>query len=139
LIREQDIEEVVAFKDWMPYDEMLQYLDISDVGLAPFRPTPKFQLLGKGTNRKIFTYMSAGLPVVAPDFLAVSDHVVEQECGEVVDTKDPDQLASAIVRLLDDPESADEMGIRGRDAIESVYNWEVESEKLLEVYQNATA
>lgn len=43
-------------------------------------------------------------------------------------------IAGAIDFLLDNPEVRKEMGRNGRKAVETVYNWESESVKLIDLY-----
>jgi glycosyltransferase involved in cell wall biosynthesis len=81
--------------------------------------------------------MQFGIPIVAPMFGEVGQIVQEEECGILVDTTDPQQIANAIIYLLEHPEEARAMGKRGRKAIEEKYNWEIEKKKLLKVYQRA--
>jgi glycosyltransferase involved in cell wall biosynthesis len=131
------MEKKVEFIPWLPYNEMLHYVAVSKVGLALHQPVPRYHLLGRGNGRKIFTYMQFGIPIVAPMFGEVGQIVQEEECGILVDTTDPQQIANAIIYLLEHPEEARAMGKRGRKAIEEKYNWEIEKKKLLKVYQRA--
>ena len=91
--------------------------------------------MGKGTSRKIFTYMQAGLPIVAPNFWEIAKVVEEESCGILVDTTDSKEIANAILYLLKHSEEAKRMGENGRKAIIHKYNWEKESKKLLLVYK----
>ncbi len=58
--------------------------------------------------------MAAGRPVVATDVGGVSEVVKHAENGLLVPRRDPDRLADAILSLLQSPDRARTMGLRGR-------------------------
>ena len=88
---------------------------------------------------KMFEYMSAGIPVIASDFPAFREVVAEGACGLVVDQSDPQKIAEAMDYLFSNPGEAEEMGVRGRRAVEEKYNWASEEKKLLELYKEVSA
>ena len=54
----------------------------------------------------LLEYMTAGRPIVATNVGSVADVVHHELHGLLVDQENSQQLASAISRVLDDPESA---------------------------------
>jgi glycosyltransferase involved in cell wall biosynthesis len=82
---------------------------------------------------KLYEYMAAGLPVVASDFKRWRR--VVDGCGLLVNPCSPREIASAIEYLLTHPDEAEEMGKRGRAAVERLYNWNTEEAKLLHLYE----
>ena len=62
---------------------------------------------------------ACGLPVVVSDLQGVPETMADGETGTVVPAGDPDQLAAAIVALVDDPVRRDAMGVAARRRIES--------------------
>ena len=84
---------------------------------------------------KLYEYMTAGLPVIASDFPYWRRIVDEAGCGLLVDPKDPEAIADAIEWLWRNPEEAEEMGKRGREAVFARYNWRAEVPKLLGLYE----
>jgi glycosyltransferase involved in cell wall biosynthesis len=104
----------------------------ADVGVSPIVPSClnyRYSL-----PNKLFQYMAAGLPVVASDFPQVREVVDGAGCGLLVDTRDPTRIATAIGRVLQDPEEAQAMGERGRRAIRERFNWSTSAAVLLETY-----
>jgi glycosyltransferase involved in cell wall biosynthesis len=59
--------------------------------------------------------MSVGTPVVATRSGGAAEMIVDRETGYLVPVRDADALAEALVRILDDPVRARDMGQRGRD------------------------
>ena len=84
---------------------------------------------------KMFEYMAAGLPFVASDFPLWKSIVEEHDCGICVDCGKTKEVQAAVKQLLDDPCKAQKMGKNGRKAVETKYNWSVEEQKLISLYQ----
>jgi glycosyltransferase involved in cell wall biosynthesis len=68
--------------------------------------------------------MHSGLPVVALQPGAVAEIVVNGETGELVHEGDVEGLASALIRLLVDPERTRRMGCHARDVVAKDYVWD---------------
>ena len=138
LIERYHLSERVYILPWLAYKDMMSYCHRAEVALALYRPDERFRLVSKGTAFKFFTYMESGLPIVATDFAEVAKVVAEEECGLLVDTTDLDTVVGAITYLLEHPDIAREMGMRGQRAILDKYNWETESAKLFKVYEQVS-
>ena len=67
---------------------------------------------------------ASGTPCVAGDSGGVRSAVRDGETGFVVSPSDVDAVASAIGRLLSDGALRRRMGVAGRTAVETHYNWE---------------
>jgi glycosyltransferase involved in cell wall biosynthesis len=121
----------------VPSDEVVDYAASADVGVSPIVPSClnyRYSL-----PNKLFQYMAAGVPVVASDFPQVREVVEGSGSGVVVDTTRPELIASAVNRILADPEEARAMGERGRAAVDERYNWSTAAETLLSVYAGLRA
>jgi glycosyltransferase involved in cell wall biosynthesis len=101
-------------------------------GLVVLKPVPKYL---EATATKLFEYMAAEIPVIASDFPAWRAIVDRHECGVCVDPDDPRAIGAAIQRMLDDPETGRRMGENGRRAVERLYSWDGQREKLLALYE----
>ncbi len=79
--------------------------------------------------------MACAKPVVVSNFPEVRKVVVEEDCGILVDPTSVDEIADAIIYLLEHPGEARKMGENGRRAVKEKYNWEKMERRLLEVYE----
>jgi glycosyltransferase involved in cell wall biosynthesis len=69
--------------------------------------------LYEGFPNAVLEYMAAGCPVVATDVGGVREVVVDGESGYLVEARDHEAMSRQILRLLDAPQRARTMGIRG--------------------------
>ncbi len=73
---------------------------------------------------KLYEYLACARPVVVSDIPGVSDLVRGAGAGVVVPPDDPEALGEGIVNILADPEAAEAMGARGREAVLEGYTWD---------------
>jgi glycosyltransferase involved in cell wall biosynthesis len=83
--------------------------------------------------------MAAGLPVVATRVGGLPELVVEGETGLLVPAGDPEELAAAIARLLDDPDLRERFGSAGRARVETHFGLEPFLDAHLELYRSQLA
>ena len=90
---------------------MAKVLAASDACIAILKPLDWYKTT---YPNKVFDYMAAGRPVIlAID--GVSRQVVESAgAGIFVTPGNPQELAQAVLRLADDPQTARQMGMAGR-------------------------
>jgi glycosyltransferase involved in cell wall biosynthesis len=83
---------------------------LSSAGVLLFTP-----VLPEGHPRAVLEAMSAGLAIVTTARGAISETVVDEYAGFVLDDPIPREIAKCLVRLLDDPQLRDRMGGAARD------------------------
>ncbi|MGQ3013581.1 MAG: glycosyltransferase family 4 protein [Flavobacteriales bacterium] len=113
-------------------NEVVSCLHRCKAGILTLLPSPN--IIDSQPN-KMFEYMAAGLPVIGSDFPLWRRILIDNHCGLCVDPEKPEEIAAAIMKLLNDPALALEMGKNGRKAILETYNWSPEEQKLLTFYQ----
>lgn len=114
----------VTFTGAVPHDQLPQCLAAADIGVAPFDPA-KHKPLALGfywSPLKIFEYMSAGLPVVAPRLPRIARLVEDGDEGLLYDSDDPRTLDAALVRLTDASLRA-RLGANARARAVADYSW----------------
>lgn len=132
--RELGLVNRVRIETWLPFEEAFARLLDADIGLILFQPGTQNHVYA--SPHKLYDYMLAGLPVIAPAFAVEVAEIVERyDCGLLVDPTDPTEIANAMARLVADPSLRSAMGLRGRDAILNELNWEREAERLLDFYR----
>lgn len=138
---EADVEqECTAMPGWHKVNDfglvdrsvVRDVLGRSVAGLVSFHPLPNHI---DAQPNKMFEYMSAGIPVIASDFLLWREIVLGNRSGLCVDPMDPSAIAKAIDYLVQHPDDARVMGENGRRAVTENYNWSVEEGKLFAFYQ----
>jgi glycosyltransferase involved in cell wall biosynthesis len=138
---EADVEkEVRSLSGWRQVNPLgiLDRLGVRDVlarsrvGIVTFLPVPNHV---DAQPNKMFEYMSAGLPLVASNFPLWREIVEGNDCGLCVNPLDPEAIAGAVNRLVQDSALAQRMGENGRRAVMERYNWVAEEKKLLAFYE----
>jgi len=104
----------------------------SMAGLVLFHPAPNHL---NALPNKMFEYMSAGIPIIASDFPRWRQIIDNVGCGILVNPLDTKAIADGIRWIVKHPAEAKEMGLRGRRAVERSYNWEIEENKLINLYK----
>lgn len=123
----------VNFLGYVGRDEIKNTLASSKAGLVVLQPTRSYL---DSLPVKMFEYMCAGIPVIASDFPLWRSIVNDAKCGICVDPLKPDEIAQAIDHFLKHPDEARLMGEQGRAAVLRKYNWGIEENKLLKLYEN---
>ena len=108
-------------------------LSRADIGVCLLEPGYSNHI--KALPHKVFDYMLGGLPIIAPSFAhEVAEIVKKEACGLLINTGDTQEIARAIDELAQCPDRRHRMGANGRRAVVDTYNWEVECENLLAMY-----
>jgi glycosyltransferase involved in cell wall biosynthesis len=112
---------------------MLNKTKEADVGFICDYPLKRHM---EGLPVKLFEYMAAGIPVICSNFPLWREIVEKNKCGICVNPLGIKEIAWAINYLIKNPQEAKKMGENGQRAILEQYNWENESKKLLNIYNN---
>ena len=83
---------------------------------------------------KVYDYMAMELPIIISNTDFAKEMNEKYNFGICVNPSNPDEIAQAIIWIKDHPQEAAKMGGNGRKIIENEWNWEKESQKLLDFY-----
>ncbi len=122
----------VIILDRMPYDKLMEYTKIANLGLS----------LDKGTNlnyeyslpNKIFDYIQAEIPLFVSDRKEVGLIVLENQIGSTTKSHNPKILASQIKKILSDDEKINFWKKNLKYAAKK-YHWGKESRKLKKIFE----
>ena len=137
---DRSLEEAVAREPAWSKVNYYGHIDRGEVAKLLARSTAGIVVLREAENHlhalptKLFEYLSAGVPIIASNFPGWREIVDSNQCGVCVEPGNVEQMADAMQRLVDDRDLSQQMGDRGRAAVESRYNWSGEEEKLLDLY-----
>lgn len=123
---------------FLPYTDYLavgDYLGMAKIGIVPLPPYKKFQ---KNIPLKMFEFMGSGLPVVLSDLPPSRQFIEGENCAIAVEPDNIEAYARAIKLLLSKPETAVEMGNKGKQMVFQKYNWDAEEKKLIQLYEELT-
>jgi glycosyltransferase involved in cell wall biosynthesis len=114
----------VAFTGSLPHDRLPAALASADIGVAPFDPTrhAPLQLGFYWSPLKIFEYMAAGLPVVAPALGRIQRLIEHGREGLLYDPADPRGLDRALTALADAAVRR-RMGAAARERVVRDFSW----------------
>ena len=114
LARQLGIDSNVIFAGPIPYDRIPSYFAACDLFVLPS--------VYEGNARVLAEAAAAGKPVVATDVSGTQDTVIDGETGYIVPVGQPEALAQGMIRLLDNPARAADMGRRAREHILALYD-----------------
>jgi glycosyltransferase involved in cell wall biosynthesis len=128
-IRQNGAEGIVEVRQPVPHSEMPAITRSCHAGLIAYDRQWGVRCL----PNRVFEYMAAGIPLIAPEYAEEIRRIVERErCGLLVDCEDPSAIAEAIVRLAENPDEAAAMGRRAREGFIQRHNWQKEVQPLID-------
>jgi glycosyltransferase involved in cell wall biosynthesis len=110
----------------VPHDGLLDYVVDADVGVIIYDDKVRNNLFCE--PGKLTDYVSAGVPIIAPDFPTIGKVVREHGLGACFDGGRPEVIAGAIMAVLERPKAEWEPALR-RAA--SQLTWETQAQNLI--------
>ena len=124
------LDQAVFFGDWVPYADWASLLVECDVALTLHYDTLETRLAFRS---RVLEYIWAGLPIIASQGDATSELVQRCQLGTVVGFENVDEVAAAILDLLEQPRSSFEPRFaRARQEL----SWERAAEPLVKFCRN---
>jgi alpha-maltose-1-phosphate synthase len=115
----------ITFTGALPHLQVPACLAAADIGVAPFDTAahPPLQLAFYWSPLKVFEYMAAGLPVVAPLIPRLASIVRSGREGVLYDPDHPGALADALTQLADAPDDRRAFGAAARERAVREFSW----------------
>ena len=125
--------EQIQVIEQVPFEELLAYFALADIGISPLQPTDKNTEYSLA--RKFLEYVAAGLPVIISNFPEYRAIIEQYGLGLLIDPAQPKQIAAAVDKLAGDEGYRHQLSENAARAFELELNWEMESRKLFELYE----
>jgi glycosyltransferase involved in cell wall biosynthesis len=125
MVQKFGLAERLHFTGWLDQTEIPQRYQQADIFVLPSRD--------EGMANVILEAMASGLPVIATSIAGNVELVQHGENGLLVTPDDPEQLADALLALMNEVELRQRMGSSGRALVERGYSWNHMAEQYLEV------
>ena len=133
LTHERGLDDICLFTGRVPDADVERVLATADVCVSP---DPKNPLNDVSTMNKVLEYMACAKPVVCYD---LREHRYSAGDGAVyAKADDVEDLAAAIVGLLDDPARCASMGAYNRERFLTRMAWEHNAGELIRAYEQLT-
>lgn len=130
------VQRSVRFLGEIPWQDIPELLAASNIFVVPSIHDERGNLDGLPTT--ILEAMAATRPIVATDIAGIPLVVQHEYNGLLVPEGQPDALAQAIIRLLDNPGMASQYGLAGRQRIVNELNWQQIARRFEQFYRGAT-
>lgn len=133
VLRSEETEAAIRFHGWKNQEEVAEFLDESDVLLAPSVTSSDGDQ--EGIPVVMMEAMALGLPIVTTAHSGIPELVQDGRSGFLVPERDVDALVDKLTYLLEHPEIWSSMGQAGRTFVEQHYNMEQLNDRLVELYR----
>ena len=132
LVKKFGLESSVRFIGRVNYKELPRYFALGDVFAMPSRDR-LFGLEVEGLGIVYLEASACGLPVIVGNSGGAPDAVIAGETGFLVDGNNVPEIAARAIELLQDSNLRARLGGRGRNWVESEWNWDIWSARFNEL------
>jgi glycosyltransferase involved in cell wall biosynthesis len=108
------------------------HIQKADLGLILFHPVADNMFI---SPNKLFEYMAFSTPFVASDFPTWRSYLNNTNVGIWTNPLNVQEVCCKILNATKDPKKLADFAERGYQFVKQEYNWDIEKEKLLNLYQ----
>lgn len=124
------LKDNVEFHGFIPDEKIVEYYNKCNVFVLPSISSTQ-----EGFGIVLLEALACETPVISTKIVGVAEDVKKNNAGIIVPPKNPEALANAIIRLLQDEDMAKKMGKNGRRLVEKKYTWKRVAEMTEKVYK----
>lgn len=134
IVTERKLEDHVTLLGAIPHEQVKEYYALCDIVLVPSVHSAGVE---EATSISALEAMGSGSPLVACSVGGLKEIVNHEKDGLLVEEKDPDALADAIIHYLEQPEIGEQFAAKARAKIEQQYSHLAAAKKYAAIYEKA--
>jgi len=131
-INDLNLSHKIIFEGYSPRGEYQNYFRISDIGIIPHLKTVHTD---NTSPNKLYQYMLMGVPVIASNCNSIQNIIEPNNAGLIFESGNAKDLAEKVNYLYNHPDQRKKLGDNGINTIRTKYNWQLNAEKLKELYK----
>lgn len=124
-------DKYLHLEDMLPWDENFIRTAKALCGCVFYEDNVNNQVT---LPNRVYEYMFSGIPIVVSDFPELRKIVEKAQCGVIVSSDKPEEMAQAFEYLLRNPEEAKKMGANGRKAIFKDFGYHIDLKNTIDFY-----
>jgi glycosyltransferase involved in cell wall biosynthesis len=125
----------VIFTGAVAHERVPQLLDACDILVSPHIPLADGSDFF-GSPTKIFEYMAMGKGIVASRLGQIGEVLEADETAVLVEPGNVDELARAIIKLVESPDLRARLGFRAREVALQKHTWQHNARRVLEAFDS---
>jgi colanic acid biosynthesis glycosyl transferase WcaI len=130
MIEDYDVSNVVIRTDYLSKAELVSILNLADIFLLPMSPSV---VIDQGLPTKVLEYQALGKPIVCISTGEAGRYIIKTQSGLVDTTRQPEELARLIMKLVNDEDLAKRLGSNGLNNINKNLTLEMVGKRLMTV------
>lgn len=119
-------DAVSWFLDYLPNEQIRPLMDITDVVVLPYRMVAQ-----SGVLQIAYAY---GKPIVATEVGGLPDVIEDGQSGLLVPPENPEALAEAMLKLIEQPDLARQIGARAHELAQTKFSWQAVADCMKTVF-----
>jgi len=133
LVMNLELKKIVRFTGKVSDDTLNKFYDLSQIFVLPSKPHEGIVMEGLGVV--LLEAMASGVPVIGSKTGGIPDIIADGINGLLVPPGDPEALASAIMKILNNHELAEKFAQEGLRTVKERFSWDKISDQFIEIYQ----
>ncbi|MCG7848456.1 MAG: glycosyltransferase family 4 protein, partial [ANME-2 cluster archaeon] len=131
-IKSLSLRDNFIFIGAVPHEVVPKYINASDICIALFTGE-RIKEVGGGSTIKLYEYMACSKPVIGTLGLSTFEILTKYKSGIITNSENSQDISKSILYLLENEKFREDLGINGRQLVETKYNWDVITEQVARI------